>query len=219
MRYRSIKICGITNLEDALWAVAQGADFLGMVMHKQSKRCCSVENAENINSILGSRPRVLVFGKDPAEVVIDLYNSLKDPLLFVQYPNDSEDFLQVEKEIGFERLIPSFGVSSDFKPIELEKLKQYAWIVLDTGGVKSATGQILDGGTGLTFDWNLVKNIKRPYFLAGGLNPDNVKEAAKIIDPFGFDVASGIESSPGKKDPKLVSQFIENSRVFDNGEN
>jgi len=219
MRYRSVKICGLTRQDDALWAVKQGADFLGMVMHPKSKRFCSFEQAKNINSILNSRPRVLVYGKDPADYVLDLYNSLKDPLLFVQYPYESKDFLTVAKKIGSERLIPSFGVSPGFKPVDLESLQQYAWIVLDTGGVKSVTGETLDGGTGKTFDWNLAKNIERPYFLAGGLNPDNVTEAAKSINPFGFDVASGVEKSPGEKDSELVRLFIKNSRVFDNVEN
>ena len=210
--YRIVKICGITREEDAIVAINAGADFIGMVMHEKSPRYCSVQMVQKISKLIPFRPRVLVFGKDPVEYTIELYHRLNDPFLFIQYPFGTEGFADVVKETGNARMIPSFAVTPDFIPDELNELSGFNLVVLDTGGIKGQNGDVLDGGTGKVFNWDLIKMVSRPYLLAGGLNPDNVSDAVVALDPLGFDVSGGVEKSNGIKNAELVKQFIINAR-------
>jgi phosphoribosylanthranilate isomerase len=152
-------------------------------------------------------------------------------------PNCLEDAARVAHELRPDYL----QIHSNFTAEQLEKLKELAGAKIigvvaipqkigDEGAIlnrarevsKAADYVLLDtkgpagGGTGLTHDWNFSRKIResldKPVFLAGGLNPSNVREAIKVVRPHGVDVASGVESSPGKKDPKLMRAFIKAAR-------
>jgi phosphoribosylanthranilate isomerase len=210
-----IKICGNTNLEDARFAAQCGADAVGFVFAPSPRRV----EADQVRQILQELPAELekygVFvdaGFD--EIVstvetcgltgVQLHRSTDEgvPLRLKQHFAGRINILQVlnYKALGFEQ--------------QLKELSQNEDPVL----VDSSTAKAV-GGTGTSFDWKDARNTlqrtapKLRLIAAGGLAPENVKEAIEILQPWGVDVVSGVESKPGKKDPKRVQAFIENSRA------
>jgi len=199
-----IKICGITNLDDATAAVEAGADALGFMFHEASPRNIEMECAAKIIQKLP--PWVLKAGvfvnPDPELVMTALGNCGLNLLQF--HGDESPDFCA------------SFGVMSmkafRMKNAEsLERMKDYRTDVylLDS----YVAGK--PGGTGESFNWDLAveaKKFGKPIFLAGGLTPENVGEAVRKVQPYGVDVSSGVESSPGKKDHQKIWDFVTAAR-------
>jgi len=196
-----VKICGITNLADGAFAVEAGADALGFVFHESSPRSVSIEAAaEIIRQLPPFVMKVGVFVNAPPDVVVRAASECG--LTLLQFHGDEPP--------GFCR---QFGLMN-MKALRvrdaesLQTLLEYetdAWL-LDAYSPDKA------GGTGQTFNWDLATQAQRwgrPIFLAGGLTPDNVAEAVNRVRPFGVDVSSGVEASPGKKDHGKVRTFIE----------
>ncbi len=184
-----IKICGITNKEDAMLAQDLGADFLGFILYEKSQRYISLEDALHIKSHLKIPAVAVVVKKSKKEI-----EKLLEHFDFVQLHSDEP----CEYAISY-RLIKVYRVSNELPNIES------CWnnnlILFDTFGDKY-------GGTGKTFDWNMLKALKRNFFVSGGLNEENVKSLLSTIKPYGVDVASGVEKYPGKKDPKKLEAFV-----------
>ena len=198
-----VKICGITNAEDALVAVEAGADALGFVFFRGSPRFISPEQAAAI--IRNLPPFVQMVGlfvnEDPVMV-----NSVADHccLDLVQLHGDeSPDYCATIKR----RLIKAFRVKD---ASSLEALPDYpvAACLLD------AWSPAARGGTGTTFNWDIAARAaaERPIILAGGLTPENVAEAIATVKPYAVDVSSGVEIAAGKKDAALVRAFIRTAR-------
>lgn len=201
-----VKICGITNPEDALWAAECGADAVGFIF-ADSPREISPERAREIRA--GLPPFVSAVGifvdPDPRRVR-EIFDDVA--LDFVQlYGGDEREFLE-ESGLGPRRLIRSISVGSKDDLNEIEKTSA-SIIHLDT----KVEGQT--GGTGRTFDWSLAAraaDFGKQIILSGGLNPDNVAEAIKAASPNAVDVVSGVESEPGKKDSEKVREFIRRAK-------
>lgn len=203
-----IKICGITNEEDAQEAVRLGVDALGFVF-AESPRRISIEVASRLIQELP--PFVLTVGLFVDEEEVEVYEAMRrcklDVLQFHgnESPQYCGEFRQNRKVIKAFRIKNNEG---------LEKLRDY-----------NVDGYLLDafvtgtpGGTGQTFDWNLAREATRlvkPIILSGGLNPDNVGEAIKRVKPYAVDVSSGVEAKPGKKDSGLMKKFVEAVRLAD----
>lgn len=199
-----IKICGITNLNDALMAVEAGADALGFNFVPNTPRYIS--NADKAAAIIDRLPPFittvgLFVNADAEEIkaIADLCH-----LCVIQLHGDeSPEFCQALNR----RLIKVFRVKDESS---LSRLPDYhvSGYLLDTF-VKGAMG-----GTGVAFDWTLAVKAKRygRIILAGGLNPDNVASAVQHVCPYGVDVSSGVEASPGRKDPAKVKAFIQSVR-------
>lgn len=205
-----IKICGITNLEDALLAAELGADALGFIFYPKSPRAVSPEAAREI--IRRLPPFVLTVGvfvdEEPARVQeIAAYAGLDWLQLHGAESPDSC------RTVG-RRVIKGFRVKGEES---LALLEPYHGAVqaflLDT--YRPGT----PGGTGETFDWELAHRAKEfgPIILAGGLIPDNVAEAIRTARPAAVDVASGVEAAPGKKDPDKLKTFMEAARSVGEG--
>jgi phosphoribosylanthranilate isomerase len=200
-----IKICGITNLADAKVAVQAGADALGFVFYDQSPRRISIPAAAEIARHL--HPAILrvgVFVNAPAEFISEAIAGSDLSLLQFHGDETPEFCLQ-------------FGVMSmkAFRMRDAETLKELpkyqtdAWLL-------DAYAPEAPGGTGAKFNWNLAleaKKLGRPVFLAGGLTPENVGEAVRRVQPFGVDVSSGVEMSPGRKDHAKLLAFINAVKV------
>ena len=199
-----VKICGLTNLEDALTATEAGADVLGFILYPKSKRFTKVKDVRKITSELP--PFVIKAGvfvnEDPRNVLEILSYAYLDlaQLHGDETPEECE-------YIGANRVIKVFRL----KEIgEVEKIEPYIGkiraILLDTYSKDSY------GGTGKTFNWEIAKAVKErfdiPVILSGGLNPENVAEAIKEVNPYAVDVSSGVETEPGKKDHKKVKAFV-----------
>jgi phosphoribosylanthranilate isomerase len=203
-----VKICGITDPDDARDAVEVGADAVGLNFYERSPRFVSSAQASKIIEALPAFVSVVgVFVNHPnPQGLEDLALSLG--LHAVQlHGNESPDYCSMIQRV---KVIKAFRVDSNFKA---EALKNYSttMFLLDSG-----TGAQF-GGTGKVFDWNQARgaNTFGWIVLAGGLTPENVGQAVVQLRPFGVDVSSGVESAPGKKDYEKMRRFIETVRKAD----
>ena len=200
-----VKICGITNLDDALAAVEMGADILGFNFYPKSPRYVEEQEFTNIVSKLPTF--VDIAGVFVNEDIARIRNIVNDGFLhWVQVHGDeSLDYCEALKSLNV-RTIKAVRVRSAMDIMYSMRFSTDA-ILFDAYNSK------LYGGTGETFDWNLMSNIDRRVFLAGGINPDNAKEAVEQ-GTYGIDVCSGIESEPGKKDHAKMKQLFYNIRDY-----
>jgi phosphoribosylanthranilate isomerase len=198
-----VKICGITNLEDALFSVESGADALGFIFYNESPRCVK---PEAVRHIVGQLPesveRIGVFVNPTTSDVAYICQHIRLTALQV-HGNQRDGEL---RELGT-RIIKAFQVGKDFDGQQLRKYSVEAFL-LDTF-IKGKAG-----GTGKTFDWEIAQRATKygRVILSGGLNPDNVGEAVRFVRPYGVDVCSGVEERPGKKDLRKVKEFIQNAK-------
>jgi len=200
-----IKICGITNKKDALAAVELGADMLGFVFYKKSKRYVEPNTARDIVNELPSGVRkVGVFVDEEKDKVLETAEDVGlDTLQF--HGDESPEYCRSFRS-GY-KVIKAFRLKG---PSGLKGINDYDtdWYLFDT-----ASGDSI-GGTGKAFDWKILKDFEvlRPFILAGGLKCDNVGRAVKELMPYGVDVSTGVEASPGRKDAALMKKFIETVR-------
>lgn len=196
-----IKICGITNLEDALLAAELGADALGFIFYPKSPRKVATETAREIIARLPPFvASVGVFVNEAAAAVRDL--AAQVGLDWVQlHGQESPDYC---RNLG-RRVIKGFRIKDENSLMELEPYRDAVQaFLLDT----YKKGQV--GGTGEVFDWHLAREAK-PYgriILAGGLNAENVAQAIEVAQPQAVDAASGTEAAPGRKAPDKLRAFF-----------
>jgi phosphoribosylanthranilate isomerase len=215
-----VKICGMTNLEDALVAVDAGADAVGFVFYEKSPRCVSVETARKIVGKLPSKlDKVGVFVNEPPERVSAIGGEAG--LTAVQLHGDEyknpQCYLEEWGKLFFALSVADVlnGLTEPIGEVIIPKLPQSSTILLDSGTPEKR------GGTGKTFAWAearwLVSALTRlhPIVVAGGLTASNVGHAAEFLRPWGVDVASGVEERPGKKDPEKVRAFVKAVRDCD----
>ena len=202
-RYRldvRVKICGVTNIPDALAAVDAGADALGFMFVPASPRALKLETAASIIRELPpfvSRVGVMV---DPSPQFLE-DAVRKCGLSAVQlHGNESPEFCSASSGI----VIKAFRVSDRESLAGIRRYVTDAWLL------DSYVPDKL-GGTGTRFNWDLALEVKqwgRPIILAGGLTPANVADAVRQVQPYAVDVSSGVEGAPGKKDPIKLRDFI-----------
>jgi len=205
-----IKICGITNLEDALLAAELGADALGFIFYPQSPRKVAPETAREIIAQLPPFvASVGVFVDEAAAVVQDL--AAQVGLDWVQlHGQESADYC---RSLG-RRVIKGFRIKDEKSLMELEPYRDVVQaFLLDT----YKKGQV--GGTGESFDWHLAREAKKygQIILAGGLTAENVAQAIATALPAAVDAASGTEAAPGRKDPAKLRAFFNAIRGIGGG--
>ena len=196
-----IKICGLTRLEDALHAAAEGADAIGLVFDRDSPRAVTAGAARAIASALPPFvARIGLFVNAEADLVRSTLDSV--PLDILQFHGDEPPAYC--RAFG-RTYVKAIRMTNGIDLVALER--EYA----------DAAALLLDahvpgrpGGTGRTFDWDLVPRARRmPIILAGGLTAQNVAEAIRRVRPWAVDVSGGVEAAKGVKDPARVSAFIE----------
>jgi len=200
-----IKICGVTQAVDAIAAVEAGADALGFMFFKESKRHIPPEAARTIIAQLPPFiAKVGVFVNPSREEVRHAIEVTGiDTLQF-----HGEESPETCRGFGL-KTIKAFRVQGKDMLALMPRYDVDAWL-LDS----FVTGQ--RGGTGTTFNWDLAVHacsLGTPVILAGGLNPENISRAVAQVQPFGVDVSSGVESAPGKKDAALIAAFINGVRA------
>jgi phosphoribosylanthranilate isomerase len=200
-----VKICGITNLADAQVAAEAGADALGFVFYEKSPRFVSMKTAAEISRALPPFiMRVGVFVNPPKELVLKAVAECG--LTLLQFHGDEPP--EFCAQFGLMSM-KAFRIRDAGSLKDLPKYKTDAWLL-------DAYSSDTLGGTGGVFNWDLAVEAQktgRPIFLAGGLTPGNVAEAIRKVQPFGVDVSSGVESSPGKKDHAKVRAFVKASKT------
>lgn len=204
-----VKICGITNLEDALAAIEFGADALGFNFYPKSPRFIEPEDAKKIlDEIPPAISKVGVFVNESEEFVKDLSQILS--LDYLQFHGDETPYYCEQFASPYWKVfrLQNEGTDGAEKSFELMKKYHCDSYLIDT------FSQDAFGGTGKTGNWELAREAKRlgKIILAGGLTPDNVEEAIRIVQPDGVDVASGVEKSPGKKDHSKLEEFISRAK-------
>jgi phosphoribosylanthranilate isomerase len=237
-----VKICGMTNLEDALIAVEAGADAVGFVFYEKSPRNVSVEVVREIIQKLPEKVEkigVFVSGGDLDSTRVLLEAGLSGTQTYMYFENGERrgagSALEVSllpKRARFLMALPmkAFGDDEELQKAEFKftnrdqnLLEGFSipeglmdTFVLDSGDLR------MPGGTGKIFDWQkavpLAEAMRRDgvkLVVAGGLTPENVVEAMHVLKPWGVDVVSGVEASPGKKDPDKVRAFVKAVRDAD----
>ncbi len=203
-----VKICGVTNVEDARLAVEAGADALGFVFYRKSARCARPDVVKGIVAALP--PFVLpvgVFVNEEAATV----RGVMDQCGLALAQLHGEETASYCEALGrpILRAIRLRG------PGDLLALAEYKGRAQVRGFLVDAFSEKEYGGTGQVADWGLAAQAAQSadILLAGGLTPENVQEAVRQVRPYGVDVSSGVESSPGKKDHGKVRAFIESARL------
>ncbi|MEZ4607068.1 MAG: phosphoribosylanthranilate isomerase [Deinococcales bacterium] len=192
-----VKICGMTRLEDALWAETVGADAIGLIFAQTSKRRVDVATAQTIIQGLGIFTQTVgVFRNQDIHEVLDIAHLLK--LDIVQLHGDENEAYILKVRESFP-VIKALAVKDKLDNEHLNTLP--------------ADMLLIDSplpGSGDVFDWSMVKDLSclGNFILAGGLKPDNLLEAIEYFKPYGVDVASGVESSYGVKDKNKVQDFV-----------
>ena len=190
-----IKLCGLSRLCDIEAANGLKPDYIGFVFASKSKRYVTYEKAAELKSRLS--PEIQAVGvfvnEHPQDVAKLLQNGIID--IAQLHGDEDEDYITQLRLLTDKPIIKAFRIETA-NDIKTAKQSTADYILLDSGA-----------GTGTVFDWGLVKSIRRPYFLAGGLDARNVADAVKALRPFAVDVSSGIETS-GVKDKTKMAAFV-----------
>ncbi|TGN10532.1 phosphoribosylanthranilate isomerase [Leptospira ilyithenensis] len=202
-----IKICGIRTPEIIQVCADLKVDLIGLNFSPNSPRNIKENEIPNLIRTRHTEgfPKIvfLFYNNEIAEIrsVIEKYEP--DYVQFIQGDNKLTTDIW-NHYLNNKKLLPSFRISEEVKD-ESILCPELPFVILDS--YKKGLG----GGTGESFPWEYVKNVKRPYLLAGGITPENVREALDYLNPFGIDVASGVETD-GKKDPEKIRQLVKNVR-------
>jgi phosphoribosylanthranilate isomerase len=218
-----VKICGMTNLQDALIAIDAGADAVGFVFYEKSPRCVSVETVREIVERLPAEvEKIGVFVDTEAARIREVV--LSTDLTAVQLHGKQS----LESVVNDSRTIPEcLAVSKAIMMVQGDALQDGGVFIGESVCAKmfallvDSESNGATGGTGVTFNWQAARDMVRaltrllPVIVAGGLTPSNIGEAMRAFQPFGVDVTSGVEARPGKKDPDKVRAFVKAVRDFD----
>jgi phosphoribosylanthranilate isomerase len=205
-----VKICGITNIGDAYWAAELGADALGFIFHPKSPRSITPERAKEIvQKLPGSMGRVGVFVNQEIQAVKEIVSFCG--LRLIQLHGDESP--QYCAQFPRSTLIKAVSHCAEEEVQRLENYPVKA-ILVDA----HEPGRY--GGTGKNSDWALALRVKKthPLILAGGLNRENIKRAIETVRPCAVDINSGVEASPGEKDPYKIREIMDIVRATDEDE-
>ncbi len=211
-----IKCCGMTRIDDVRLAGELGVDAIGLIFASRSERCVDLERAQLLRASTAPALKIVALIMDNA--VDDVYQIAKllQPDL-LQFHGNEEDAFCAQFGVPFWKALPMRDVSRDAVPELLARYPSASGFVFD-GHAPGAMG-----GSGERFDWATFDmrpvaegdGIGKPWLLAGGLNTRNVAQAIGLLQPWGVDVSSGIESAPGIKDHAKMRAFVEAVRVAD----
>ena len=190
-----IKLCGLSRKCDIEWVNALKPEYIGFVFWSKSKRNVPLEKAKELKNLLSPDIKAVgVFVDEPIENVAELLN---DNIIDIAqlHGGEDEEYIKKLRMLSGKPIIKAFLLKSEIDAERAEK-STADYILVDSGT-----------GTGKSFDWELLKNISRPYFLAGGLCCENISQAITALDPYAVDVSSGIETN-GCKDKNKMAAFV-----------
>ena len=190
-----IKLCGLSRKCDIEWANALKPEYIGFVFWSKSKRNVPPEKAKELKGLLSPDIKAVgVFVDEPIENVAELLN---DNIIDIAqlHGGEDEEYIKKLSTLSDKPIIKAFLLKSESDAERAEK-STADYILVDSGT-----------GTGKSFDWELLKNISRPYFLAGGLCCENISQAIETLHPYAVDVSSGIETN-GCKDKNKMAAFV-----------
>lgn len=197
-----IKLCGLSRVCDIEKANELKPDYIGFVFFVKSKRNVTAEKAKELRALLS--PEIKAVGVFVDELPEKVAMLLKDGIIDIAQLHGHEDETYIKKlrSLTDKPIIKAFRVDSESDVIRANE-STADYVLLDSG----------DGGTGTAFDWNVLKAVRRPYFLAGGLDAYIVREAIDLLEPYAVDVSSGIETN-GLKDKEKMTAFVNSVRGY-----
>lgn len=190
-----IKLCGLSHACDIEAANGLRPEYIGFVFAPKSKRYVSPKKATELKQLL--HPDIKAVGVFVNESLQNVAELLKNGVIDLAqlHGNEDEEYIKELRTLTDQPIIKAFCVECE-RDIREAKASTADYILLDSGA-----------GTGTVFDWNLIAKLDRPYFLAGGLDAENVSRAIKELNPYAVDVSSGIETD-GKKDKTKMAAFV-----------
>lgn len=190
-----IKLCGLSRPCDIEAANRLKPEYIGFVFLPKSKRYVDYEKARELKNLLSPKIKAVgVFVDESPQTVAELLNNGIIDIAQL-HGGEDEDYIRLLRNLTDKPIIKAFRIQSEDDILRAEE-SSADYILLDSGM-----------GTGTVFNWDLIQNIKRPYFLAGGLDCDNVGEAVGRLHPYAVDVSSGIETN-GLKDKEKMAAFV-----------
>ena len=191
-----IKFCGLSRLQDIEFVNELKPEFIGFVFARQSRRYILPECALKLKAELSQEIKsVGVFVNEKINIIANI--SSQNIIDLIQlHGSEDDNYVRQLKNLTSKAIIKAFVIKSSRDIIQASQ-SSADYILLDSGA-----------GTGQAFNWDLIKSFRRDYFLAGGLNPENVRRAIKILNPFAVDTSSGIETN-GFKDKIRMSAFVD----------
>lgn len=208
-----VKICGLSTRETLETALDAGADMVGFVFFPPSPRHVSLETGRDLGRQVKRRALTVALTVDADDATLDNIMDALSPDMFQLHGKESMARLRDIRQRFDRPVLKAVPVAT---AVDLAVLPGYAAvadrILFDARAPKEATRP---GGLGEPFDWHLLENLdlKLPYMVSGGLHADNVAEALRVTGAGGVDVSSGVESTPGVKDPELIKAFIRAARA------
>ncbi|MBS9477396.1 phosphoribosylanthranilate isomerase [Ancylobacter radicis] len=212
-----IKICGLSTPETLEAALEAGADMVGMVFFARSPRHLDLARAAGLAAQVRGRAQIVALSVDADDAALaGIVAAIHPDLLQLHGAEDPARIRAIRARFGLP-VMKAIGIGG---AQDLAVLPAYAAaadrLLLDAKPPKDA---VLPGGNGVAFDWNLLTgpnlaglDLTRPFMLSGGLDPDNVGAAVRLIQPGGVDVSSGVERAPGIKDPDRIAAFVRAAR-------
>lgn len=207
MSQTKVKICGIKDIDALQSCISAGANFIGFVFYPPSPRAIDIEQLESLSSIVPKDIKKVGLFVNPTDALL----SQAAPHLDIIQLHGAETPIRCEeiKTLTQKSVMKAIAVASASDLTQLHLYEAVCeWILFDAKPLDK--NNTLPGGNGLTFDWELLKNIniQKPWMLAGGLNDENVETAISLLQPIAVDVSSGVESAPGIKNHQKISSFI-----------
>ena len=198
-----IKLCGLTRPCDIEAVNEMQPDYIGFVFAKKSRRYVSPEKAEELKAMLapGIQAVGVFVNEEPAQIAALFEAGTIDVAQL--HGQESETEIRRLRELTDHPLIQAFRIDTE-QDVERANVSAADYVLLDSGA----------GGTGTVFDWDLLRAIRRPYFLAGGLDTENLGTVKAKLNPYGVDVSSGIETG-GYKDKEKMTAFVAAARKED----
>ncbi len=190
-----LKICGLSRLKDIIAVNRHGADYAGFVFYQKSKRYVDPYKANELIELLRADIKpVGVFLDEPLDNVVRIAR-LTGVELVQLHGHESEEYVEYVKRTLDRPVIKAYKASEE-GALEKAANSNADYVMIDSGA-----------GSGKKFDWSILKDFKRDYFLAGGLDPESVGEAIRMLEPYAVDVSSGVETD-GVKDEAKIASFI-----------
>ena len=201
-----VKICGVLTPAILETAISAGADFVGFVFFAKSPRNLTIPNAANLADAARGRVRTVTVLVDPDDDLVDrIVTEVRPDVLQLHGAETPERVGAVKTRAGL-TVFKAVPVSDASDVVAAGRYSGVAdQLLFDT---KAPPGAELPGGNGLCFDWAILDAVAAPFALSGGLDADNVAEAIRLSGATLVDVSSGVETAPGEKDPRLITQFV-----------
>ena len=203
-----VKICGLSTPETLNVAVTSGARFVGFVFYPPSPRNVSFDTAWNLARAVPTGVRSVGLFVNPDDEQLErIVTGIQLDMIQLHGDETPGRINEIKQRFAMP-VIKAIRVASEDDLADVTGFEAAAdWLLFDA----KPPNATLPGGTGESFDWNILKNreFKKPWMLSGGLDEKNIKEALNILKPNAVDISSGVESAPGVKDPEKIKAFIE----------